>query len=199
MPPGFVHYRFYKAGATLNIPAGFYLFFKNPIFGFSYILGYLFHRYCDNDWDILGTNMSESRAIHELKIIGYLIYGISSVYGAIFMRKHRSFITHFPVFSTIIRLLFVFGIPVFFLYYTRTLIYDVWQVEVFLGFWLGLSMADYIHFCADHLWPEDGKRFLEQEKIRLKKEKQFGKSKRNDVANKQTRRRKRNKKWGGIL
>ena len=128
-------------------------------------MGYSFHRWCDNDWDILGTNKAESRAIHELKILGYLLYGVSSIYGAIFMRHHRSIRTHFPIVSTIIRLLFVFWwiIP---LYYFGYIHYAFWQLEVFIGFLLGLSQADMIHYFADLIWKEDSKRFIDQEKRR---------------------------------
>lgn len=170
MPPGFVHYRFFLSGYIIEIPEAIYLSFVNPIAGISHLAGYSFHRYCDNDWDILGTNKAESRAIHELKIIGYLLYGISSVYGAIFMRHHRSFQTHFPLFSTLIRLIFIFWwLPVLW-YINKWPIYQ-WELTFTFFFVLGLSQADMIHFFADHLWPEDGKRFIQQEK-----EKQWRKS-----------------------
>ncbi len=140
----------------------------NPIFGMASLSGYFFGRYCDCDWDILGTNQAESRAIHELKILGYLIYGISSIYGAIFMRHHRSFQTHFPWFSTLIRLLFLFWwIPI--LYWFDYIKFDWWQMWLGLGFWFGLGMSDLPHFLADHIWPEDGKRFIRQEEERKRK------------------------------
>lgn len=137
--------------------------FLNPVFAVGVLGGYSFHRYCDNDWDILGTNKAESRAIHELWILGYLIYGISSIYGAIFMRHHRSIQTHFPVVSTIIRLVFLFWwIPL--MIYLNHWIVQTWQWFIFFGFWWGLSQADAIHWLADMFWSEDSKRWVQQDK-----------------------------------
>lgn len=109
---------------------------------------------------------SESRAVNELKILGYPLFGISSMYGAIFRRKHRSFLTHFPVISTLIRLLFVFGWWVPFLYWKGIIIYEPWQLEAFIYALWGLSQADLIHYLADMIWLEDGKKFIEKTKKR---------------------------------
>jgi O-antigen/teichoic acid export membrane protein len=162
LPSGIVHYNFFKAGYLIEIPEALYLTILNPFIGIPHLVGYSAHRYIDNDWDILGTNKAESRAIHELKIFGYILYGISSIYGAIFMRHHRSIQTHFPIVSTIIRLFFVFW-WLLLLYYFGYIHYAVWQLEIFLGFLWGLSQADMTHYFADLIWNE--KHFEEKGKI----------------------------------
>ena len=118
-------------------------------FGFGNIVGYTFHRYCDNDWDIMGTNNAEGRMVNELWLIGHFLYGISSTYGSIFRKYHRSIITHFPYLSTAIRMFFVFLIPFTILDgYGVNLIGNNWHL-FWLGFWNGLSNADAIHYYLD--------------------------------------------------
>lgn len=97
----------------------------------------------------MGTNNAEGRMVNELPGIGHILYGISSAYGSFFRKYHRSFITHFPVFSTAIRLLYVGFIP-FILgdYYGINFIGNGWHM-FHLGFWAGLSQADGIHWFLD--------------------------------------------------
>lgn len=101
------------------------------------------------DWDILGANNAEGRMINELPIIGHFLFGISSTYGSIFRRHHRSFITHFPFVSTFVRLLFILLFP-FILgdYLGINFIGNGWH-KFWIGFWVGLSQADGIHFWLD--------------------------------------------------
>lgn len=103
----------------------------------------------DPDWDVMLANAGEGRMINELPILGHILFGISSMYGSMFRRFHRSFITHFPIVSTFIRLVFV-GTPVF-------LLAESWQINLigngwhkfWLGFWAGLAEADFIHWYLD--------------------------------------------------
>ena len=164
MPSGIVHYKFFKAGYLIEFPEVIYLSILNPIVGISHFIGYSFGRWCDPDWDLLAVNNAEIRVIHELKIFGYPLYGISSIYGAIFRGHHRSIQTHFPVISTLIRLLFIFWwLPI--LYYFGYIHYSFWQLEIFIGFLWGLSQADLTHFIADHLWSESHFEVKEKHKI----------------------------------
>src|SRR5690348_3635666 len=97
----------------------------------------------------MGTNNSEGRMVNEFPIFGHFLFGISSAYGSIFRRNHRSFITHFPIFSTAIRLLFVFFVPYIILkYWGINLMSDSISMIRF-GFWIGLSQADTIHYFLD--------------------------------------------------
>ena len=81
--------------------------------------------------------------MNELKITGYVLYGISSIYGAIFRRFHRKWITHFPGVSTVIRLAFIL-LPIGVLW-PGLLDYPV----VLIGVWFGLSIADALHYLID--------------------------------------------------
>jgi len=149
MPSGEIHYRYFKQGYIVEIPFTFLLLFWNWKFALGNLLGYSFHRWCDNDWDIMGTNNAEGRMVNELPIIGHFLYGVSSAYGSFWRKAHRSFWTHFPFVSTLIRLVYVFIIPfILFDYYGINLIGNGWHM-FYIGFWSGLSQADGIHWFLD--------------------------------------------------
>jgi hypothetical protein len=149
MPSGEIHYKYFMAGYFVELPLTALLLLWDWKFALGNIAGYSFHRYADNDLDIMGVNSAEGRQVNELPGIGYIMFGISSVYGSIFRRKHRSFWTHFPGISTLIRLIFFFGIPFFLLdRYGINLIGNGWHM-FYIGFWSGLSQADTIHYVLD--------------------------------------------------
>jgi hypothetical protein len=101
------------------------------------------------DWDLMGTNNAEGRLVNEIPILGHFIYGISSSYGSIFRRHHRSWMTHYPIISTLIRLIFVLWLP-FVLGdgYGINFVGNGW-IWFWLSLWLGLSLADGIHLYKD--------------------------------------------------
>ena len=153
MPNGVVHYQYYKRGFWVEIPLSLSLAFVDFQFGAGNLIGYFCGRWIDNDWDILGANNAEGRMINELPIIGHFLFGISSTYGSIFRRHHRSFITHFPFVSTAIRWWFVMLIP--YLITERLGWCFFCGVERFwIGTWVGLSQADAIHWWLDRKYKE---------------------------------------------
>ena len=152
MPGGEIHHKLWKGGFLFSLPASIYLIIKEPLAGFGFFIGYCFGDFIDPDWDLMGATNAEGRVV-KIPIVGWLIYGISSVYGAIFRKHHRSFITHFPLVSTIIRIIFVFfWIPL--LYYFKIFTYQKWQGLIYLWFWFGLSFADGLHWGADMLFSD---------------------------------------------
>lgn len=138
-------------GYKISIPASMLLFIYEWKAGIGYFVGYSFHRWCDNDLDLMGVSGAEGRMVNELPLIGHLMFGASSAYGSLFRKKHRSFWTHFPVVSTLIRLVFFFTVPFIFL--------DSWGINLigggwvwfWLGFFAGLSHADGVHYTLDLL------------------------------------------------
>jgi uncharacterized metal-binding protein len=163
MPQGEIHAKFFKSGYLIIIPEVIYLLFLNPLFAISVFFGYSLGRYFDPDLDIASTSSAEGRMMNELKILGYVMYAISSFYGAVFRRRHRSVWTHYPVISTIIRLIFFFfWIPLLFAIYHWTV--QSWELTIFFGVWFSLSQADMIHWLADCFWSEDSKRWVQQDK-----------------------------------
>ena len=149
MSTGLVHYKYYMRGYLAALPVSVAAAFYDVRVGVGYILGYSLHRYCDNDWDIFGSNNAEGRLVNEIPVLGHFLYGISSVYGSMFRRYHRSWITHWPVVSTLIRLIFIFFIPfVIGDGYGINFIGRGW-VWFWVGLWAGLSHADGIHLRHD--------------------------------------------------
>ena len=152
MPSGDIHYRYFKSGYILMLPASIITMFMNFDIGLGILAGYTFHRWCDNDLDIMGASACEGRQVNELPVVGHFLFGISSTYGSMFRRYHRKFITHFPFVSTAIRLLF-FGMPIYFMLKSFDFNFNTIPVYYFIvSFWIGLSLADSIHYVLDMLY-----------------------------------------------
>ncbi len=154
MPSGRIHYRFFKLGYLVQIPTSIYLFTLNPVVGIGYFLGYSFHRWMDNDMDLMNAGSADGRMVNEIPILGYFLFGISSIYGAIFRRKHRSLLTHLPVLSSFIRMLFFYW-WILLLYYFKVIQFQYWHFELFYSYLWSISIADGIHYFADLVWQED--------------------------------------------
>lgn len=152
MPSGEIHYAYFKKGYTVEIPISLILCLIDWKFALGNILGYSFHRYCDNDLDLMGTSSAEGRQVNEIPVFGHIMFGFSSMYGSAFRRFHRHWITHFPFVSTLIRLVCFFTIPfILFDYYGVNLIGNGWHL-FHIGFWIGLSSADSIHWALDSFY-----------------------------------------------
>ena len=149
MPDGGTHHKYYNRGYIVSIPVGIITSLWEWKFGLGYVVGYSLGRYVDPDWDLMGTNAGEGRMVNEIPILGHLVFGVSSSYGSIFRKHHRSFWTHFPVVSTLIRLIFITVVPFVFLdSWGINLIGNEWYL-FWLGLWAGLSHADAIHYYLD--------------------------------------------------
>lgn len=152
MPDGNTHYAAFKRGYILSVPVAFVCGVSDVRLGIGYILGYSFGRFCDPDWDLMSANSAEGRMVNDIPILGHILFGISSSYGSFWRRHHRSFWTHFPVVSTLIRLIWVFIIPFAIMDgYGVNLMVNGWH-RFWLGFWAGLSHADAIHFYLDKFY-----------------------------------------------
>lgn len=149
MPSGEIHYKAFKKGYLIEIPLSVIMSFWDWKLGFGNIVGYSFHRYCDNDLDLMSVNSAEGRQVNELPILGNFMFGMSSIYGSFFRKHHRSVWTHFPYLSTAIRLFFFFLFPFLILDgYGINFIGNGWNM-FWIGFYNGLSNADAIHWYLD--------------------------------------------------
>lgn len=153
MPDGLTHLKYYNQGWVATLPTSAIIAVAiNPWLGVGMLVGYGLGRWIDPDLDQVGITSSEGRIINELRIVGYVIVGYSTIYGAWFRRYHRSWITHFPFVSSAIRLIYFF----WWLYFVINVLYP-WQESVIIGTWVGLSMADTIHYVLDKFFPDTGK------------------------------------------
>jgi hypothetical protein len=157
MPNGIIHEQLRKRGRLLFFPLSaiisFYLsplplkYFGEVLISVGIIFGYEAGRYVTPDWDIMGTTADEGRFVNDIPVLGHLLYGISSIYGSVFRRWHRSFITHFPFVSTSIRYVILFWWVFIFIYQSK---YDLaWLIFIFIGMYIGMSFADGVHWWAD--------------------------------------------------
>jgi len=150
MPDGITHETFRRAGRFIFIPASILIPMFLPIesmnlidstsFGAGIFIGYEMGRYVGCDADIMGTTSSEGWLVNEIPFFGHFIFGILSIYGSIFRKYHRSFITHFPFVSTFIRHLFLF-LWFWIELYRASSNWD-WLRFVFLGMFIGNSFSD---------------------------------------------------------
>jgi uncharacterized metal-binding protein len=148
VPSGEVHYSAWKMGWMVVLPAciGGSIAI-HPTVGAGVAFGYLLGRWCDPDWDQVGISAAEGRIIKDFKIVGNVIVGYTTIYGSIFRKMHRSVITHFPFLSTVARLAYLF----WWLYFLIPVLYDT-QIVVGICVWLGLSVADMIHWVLDKFY-----------------------------------------------
>lgn len=152
MPDGVTHFSYYKSGFRWAIPSSIVFTIGDWKFGIGNLVGYSLGRYLDPDLDLMGSSSCEGRIVNEIPIFGHLIFGATSAYGSFFRRHHRSFWTHFPGLSTLIRLLFVGFVP-FIIgdYLAINFIGDGWW-KFWMGILVGLSQADTIHAVLDKFY-----------------------------------------------
>lgn len=110
-------------------------------------LGYLTGRYIDPDLDQMGTTGAEGRMVNEIPVIGHFLYGHWSTYGSIFRKHHRSIWTHFPVLSTLIRIVYQLY-PLFVVIFLKDA-FHMWMLYLLFGILIGLSFADLLHYIED--------------------------------------------------
>lgn len=151
MPSGAVHYNIYRRNYPIVVAvSAVFLYFYLP-FGAGIILGYfLLGRYLDPDLDQISVTSADGRMMRELKIFGVLLSAYYMVY-AYTMRMfggHRSFITHAPILSTVIRLAWLLVIPAAIAFYFGYKP-DIIVLQLLAGVFWGLAYADLIHILRD--------------------------------------------------
>jgi hypothetical protein len=114
--------------------------------GIGIPLGYELGSFCTPDWDCTTATNDESRLM-DIPVIGGILFGLSSMYGAYFRRHHRSWMTHFPFISTTLRYILLFWWAWWGIYWST---WDLaWLVFVFIGGFIGLSCSDAVHWFLD--------------------------------------------------
>lgn len=157
MPNGVEHEILRKRGRLMALPLSFVfplLMAPLPLrsgaeltVGIGMLIGYEIGKFCTPDWDCVTATTDESEMINKVPILGHFLFGISSTYGSIFRRRHRSFITHFPFLSTSIRHLFLFWWIWWQIYISERDL--AWAIFLFIGIFIGNSLSDAVHYLAD--------------------------------------------------
>lgn len=151
MPSGKVHYKLWKRYSFLAIAAALVTGFltEDVVIGIFVLVGYFVGRWFDPDLDQISITAAEGRLMREIPLIGSLIvaYFVPYAYIMRIFGGHRSFMTHFPGFSTAVRILWAM-IPWMALawYFQKPI-----PFEILIGIFIGLTIADLIHWLADGL------------------------------------------------
>ena len=114
------------------------------------MVGYAYGYYLDPDADLVGISAGEGRAMRHWKVLGVFWVAYWLPYGAMFRAYHRSPWTHWPILSTAIRMVYQFW-WVGLMYWMGWLVYEQWHMAVAVGFLVGMSLADALHWAADVL------------------------------------------------
>jgi len=157
MPNGKVHEELRKRGRIFVFPLAIITpillspidmrFGGEILIGIGIFTGYEMGKYVTPDWDCITATEDESKMMNELPVIGHFLFGVSSMYGSVFRRRHRKWETHVPVVSTFGRYLLLFW-WIWYQIYISTLDW-YWLIFIFIGMFIGTSISDFIHWYAD--------------------------------------------------
>lgn len=159
MPDGATHHKIWKIGLsglplvdiglTLAAAPLIFSYREHWVFSVGIPIGYLYGLFIDPDLDIVGMTQAEGRMMNTFPIIGNIMVGYWTVYGAFFRRHHRSWLTHGPFISTAIRYAFSF--------WWLFLLDRWWYVGAtffLVGMFFGTCYADILHWAADKITGE---------------------------------------------
>jgi len=112
------------------------------------MVGYVIGNYVTPDNDQITVTRSEGDLLRHFGLIGaiFVAYWFPYAYMARWVGGHRSFLTHFPVISTLVRLVYLL-IPL--MIYEREWFRNENFLLGLLGVWIGLSLSDFLHWILD--------------------------------------------------
>ena len=146
MPSGRIHRRLHKSALARNsalIVAVLVGVSVGVQFGILYYFGFAIHRWIDPDLDLKGYSDSEARMIQDFGLFGYVLRAYFNIYARVCYAiggKHRGWMSHSPLLSTFIRLVWL-------LWWVPFVVRVPWEAYVVV--WAGLAHADLIHILAD--------------------------------------------------
>lgn len=149
MSDGKTHFAAWKMFLPVVAGVSVGIAMKYPIIGVGNAVGYLMGAVMDGDLDQIGLSSAEGRAMRSAGFIGVLWVMYWMPYAYVF--PHRSSWSHFPYFSTALRLAYLFVPFIGIAYYIDVLHYikNPLIIMGLLGVWNGLSWADTVHYILD--------------------------------------------------
>lgn len=135
-----------------------------PFLGFPFLLtlvvvlgwvtGYWIGKYITPDFDLIGLSWSEGELMRDFKIFGVVIvmwfmpYAYIMRFVGLGRKGHRNFFSHFPLIGSLIRLFWLVSpAAAAWIYFDLPLYPEMGYALV--GVYLGLSLADGLHFIGD--------------------------------------------------
>ncbi len=122
------------------------LVFQNFVAGAFVALGALSGIYITPDLDVDGWIHSKRAIVNAHAVFGYLWFGFWFPYSRAI--KHRHWLSHAPIVSTLIRVAYIGAIPFAVLYVTKTAVPDIAQAA-FVLWVIGLMVSDVAHWARD--------------------------------------------------
>ena len=146
IPSRRVHHKLWKKNTPNALLCAAGVFFISPIISGGVLAGYLLGDVVNPDLDLEGITQAEATMFEISKPLGYLWYWYWRPYALL---RHRHWLSHGLVISTVGRLLYLFWWA-WFIPPQRWL--DIFMVGVFLG----LVVSDSVHIIADILLTQAG-------------------------------------------
>lgn len=144
MPAGKVHINWWKRFLIVAVVFSLILFVKYWLLGVTVLLGYLLGYVCSPDLDQIGLSSDEGRALRMFGPFGLFWIMIWLPYA--YMIPHRHFLSHGWLISTVIRMAYLFSIPVIVIWYRFGYLPDI---DAVTGLFLGQLFSDSIHIFLD--------------------------------------------------
>lgn len=147
MAKGVVHLAWWKRILPFSIFVSLLLMWFSPLFGIMVLVGYLMGEpVLSADLDHQNITRNEYSAMRRFGCLGAIWVGYWQPYGFLF--SHRSFWSHFPFVSDLIRLSYLLVIPAALWIYYQIPINNTVLVSLF-GVTIGLSMSTTVHYLLD--------------------------------------------------
>jgi len=163
MPNGRVHARISKRFRFLSIlaSAGTYYAWEDWILSISVLPGYLLGAMVDPDMDLPKKNTYAKQLWRRTIIFAWMVpwWNLYGILAQRFLGGHRSFWTHMPGISTIMRLAwmcFPFGLigRIISPGTMAQVLVSPMAHRIMLGVFIGLTLSDTIHAISDLIWRE---------------------------------------------
>lgn len=147
MAKGVIHLKWWKRMIPLSIIISIGLMFISPLFAIMFFIGYLAGEpILSADLDQVGLTNTEGNWMRKFGIFGVLFVMFWMPYAFIF--PHRSFLSHFPIVSDLVRIAYLLLIPAILWWYYQMPISNTMLLGLG-GVVAGLSLSTTIHYILD--------------------------------------------------
>ena len=147
MAKGEIHMKWWKRIIPFSIFISLALMLISPLFGIMFLIGYMAGEpILSPDLDHQSTTSAEYRAMRNFGCLGviFVMYFVPYAY----LLPHRSFLSHFPIVSDLVRLAYILLIPAVLWLYFQMPINNTMLLGL-AGVVAGLSLSTTVHFVLD--------------------------------------------------
>lgn len=147
MPNGKTHIIWWKRVFPFSIIVSLILMLFSPIFAIMFLIGYAVGEpLFSADLDQIGLTSTDGRWMRNFGCLGVLFVMYFVPYA--YMLPHRSFLSHFPVVSDLVRLAYILIIPSILWLYFQLPINNMVLLGL-AGMLSGLSLSTLVHYLLD--------------------------------------------------